>query len=521
MNYQVCIPLCGTGNRFRLAGYTTHKSCLDIHGRSMLSRVIEKFPGKPKFYIVTTAEIKDEIESCHSDIGYDLEYIIVNAHKHGPAYSLYLSLALLPGNISTFIVYCDISWEWDADTFNEMVGAGASIACHQGFHPHIVGNNFSAFCKAKEANESEVDASHRLLLEEIREKTSFTDNWSEELLSIGLFQVSDIRKLSQPINSMLSKVETVAGEYFPSLIFNYLCASDDVYLCLVSGFVHYGTPDSYRDFIQKADQLYRLTSASNSSEIRKCPYSSVIYASGNGTRMQGLANVPKALMPVGCQSMIEAVVVGLSLDESNAKIVVNSEQNFISPFNRQAEIIVIEPTSCQLDSLYSSRDVFNGMNSFMLCSCDCFASIDYSHLKMLIGGPKDFQAILFGTKPSLLQKQVGYKGMSSIEFEDAQITHVRVKSFEDVDNSAGLCGFFWVADGNFFKRRLIKTYQSQCHAGTERIVDHIFAQMAEDNIPMGYINVDDYIHLGTQEEYKEMLYWSKSFAGLLSSYDHK
>ena len=57
MNYQynVVIPLAGKGKRFKDAGFSDHKSVLDINGSSMLERIMEKFPYEPNFYLLTIA----------------------------------------------------------------------------------------------------------------------------------------------------------------------------------------------------------------------------------------------------------------------------------------------------------------------------------------------------------------------------------------------------------------------------------------------------------------------------------
>ena len=117
--------------------------------------------------------------------------------------------------------HIQILWSWEYDQFIKY-NSEASIL-HIDFHPHIVKNNFSAFCKidsTKSPSNSSIN-----YLDEIREKSSFTRNWMNEYLSIGLFQFSSVSLIRDSLTSLIQSDNRVAGEFFPSLLFNYLTPS--------------------------------------------------------------------------------------------------------------------------------------------------------------------------------------------------------------------------------------------------------------------------------------------------------
>ena len=51
------------------------------------------------------------------------------------------------------------------------------------------------------------------------------------------------------ISEMINKKQTIAGEYYPSLIFNYLYKKkENVFIEPVNNFCHLGKPEYFEDF---------------------------------------------------------------------------------------------------------------------------------------------------------------------------------------------------------------------------------------------------------------------------------
>ena len=200
------IPLCGVGKRFKTSGYKKHKSLLEIDKVHMLERIIGKFPEKTLLYIITSLSIKKELDKDqylkkrkNNNL---LNFIIIEDHTLGPAFTIYKAFKNLPKSIPTYISYCDITWSWENYNFNKPnKDQKAAIFCHYGFHPHLVNNNYSAFCLPRDDSKNN--------LAQIKEKDSFSNDWMNEPLSIGLFYVSDISLLESPLKEMISSDENV------------------------------------------------------------------------------------------------------------------------------------------------------------------------------------------------------------------------------------------------------------------------------------------------------------------------
>ena len=373
MNYQynVVIPLAGKGKRFKDAGFSDHKSVLDINGSSMLERIMEKFPYEPNFYLLTSQNIYELISDHVKKISQknSIKICLIDDHKEGPAYSLIKSLDQLPHNLVTFLSYTDITWSWSHDQFHEMYNSDASIACHSGFHPHLVNNNFSAFCKEILPRNSNISGIN--YLEKIKEKSSFTNQWMDEFLSIGLFQFKSLLLIKKYLILLIENEDRVAGEFFPSILFNYIKADYKVKLVNLNAFVHYGDPYSYRDFTVHAKNLYKLSTAKYEEKNDRSKFRSVIYASGTGSRMKSISSIEKADLAIGNMTLLDAVFCNLPIEPSNSIIVFNESQNFISQSFKSASNFKIPPTSSQLNSLLFSEKVYSSLSKFFICSCDC------------------------------------------------------------------------------------------------------------------------------------------------------
>ena len=380
----------------------------------MLERIFEKFPYDPTFYIVTTNDIYSQLETyVSSQHLYKIRIILIDPHKLGPAYTLYKALDSLPENTNTFLSYTDITWAWDIESFDTMYSSHASIACHTGYHPHLVNNNFSAFCLPQSQSVQSHSCSPKL--ERIREKQSFTDDWMNEYLSIGLFQFSSLSLIKELLHEMINiDDKKAAGEYFPSLLFNYIARLCPVELVFVDSFVHYGEPISYCDFTKHAFDLHKL-SLIEKSFFQDCfSYPSIVFASGTGSRMKTVSNLSKADIPVGKMSMLDHVYHSLPIHPSNSTLISNSDQTLLSDASKLCNSFIIPPTKSQLDSLLEASQVLYSLSNFFLCSCDCFADFDHKRLDSLIAS-SDPDLVLFGFNPSLLQNKLSKGTMSFLK----------------------------------------------------------------------------------------------------------
>ena len=353
---NLVIPMCGRGKRFRDGGYKSYKSMLQINYKNMLERIIQNFSCEEiDIYLITSDPIFTLFKS-HKDWGKlksKINLIKIKEHILGPAYSIYKAYSQIPKSRGTFISYCDITWHWD-ETIKPLELNDAAIFCHYGFHPHLIKDNYSAFCKPKKENPRE--------LEEIKEKSSFTDNWMNEPLSVGLFYIKDISIIKKPLDLMIKDNKRVSNEFFPSLIFNYILNNNfKVNLIPVKSFVHYGTPSQFEDINDWSQYFFKKNINKDKTKIELYP--SIIFASGKGNRMKKISKNNKALIKTGEKRLIDFVLDALPIKKSKTSIVFND--NEIKNHYKKYEInfFRIPKTNSQYESYRNDYRVYGSDNA--------------------------------------------------------------------------------------------------------------------------------------------------------------
>ena len=207
---NLIIPMAGKGERFKKEKYIDFKPFIKIDRKFMFEYVTEKFPAEVKIWVITCKILINENEKKYLKQK-NIEVIYINSHKLGPAYSIYKASQKLPLDESFFVSYCDIDWSWDFSKILKKLNSDGIVFTHKGFHPHKLMNNFSAYCKTQ-----------KNILLKIKEKESFTQNWLDEHLSIGVFYFKSGNEMILGITNLIKNNIKVSNEYFPSLIFNEL-----------------------------------------------------------------------------------------------------------------------------------------------------------------------------------------------------------------------------------------------------------------------------------------------------------
>lgn len=501
------IPLCGYGKRFKEAGYKKHKSLLHIDKLNMLERIIGKFPEKTFVYIITSLAIKKELKKDtylqkREELN-SIKFITIDDHILGPAYSIFKSLDKLPKRVPTFIAYCDITWSWENFKFvlpNENVKA--AIYCHYGFHPHLVNNNYSAFCLPSKDSRYE--------LSEIKEKDSFTSNWMQEPLSIGLFFIDDINLFKEPLENLIKDKKMVSNEYFPSLLFNYLVKSKiKVRLLSVENFIHYGTPTQFEDFISWVNFLkYSVKNL----KFKKL-YSSFIFTSGKGSRMKVISAEEKSLIKLGNKTFIEMILKIMPIKKSNIALVFNNLKVPLPFLEEKTSYLKIKETSSQIQSLFESKRFFKERHNFFICSCDCFGIFD-DNLFFDMTESGIYDVICFGFNPSLLQIN-SKSNYSTLHYKRDLVERIFVKRTNS-KSDLGLAGFFWIKNGNRFSLLIDDFCKLDNKFEREIIIDDLIEYFVNIKLKVGVITLKKYIHLGTPDEFNEYQYWHEHYKTLLN-----
>jgi len=476
---NVIIPCCGEGQRFIRAGYQDYKAGMDFMGKPILHHVMDAFPDDFIKWIITDTHHLVQIEKLTGKYQ-NVHLIVIEPHKNGPAWSINEACLQIPEHQQCFVAYNDVFWKWDIEEVMEFVKinrAEGIVFTHTGFHPHLFKNNFSAFCRTDGQT-----------LIEIKEKSSFTDNWMKEPLSTGVYYFSDTCVMLSKIKWMIDNGQKVAGEYYPSLIFNEM-KHDGLNVCVFETrpFVHLGTPEQYEDALHW-QQIFV-----DSNDTHSVPV--LIMMCGTGNRMKIVSEINKAGIEVHSQPMFRYVSDRINSSQT-CYLVNNATLDFTGEMD---EIINIHnQTSTQVESLFEALPYLREFKRILVNSNDCYGIFDTRRLDDF----NDFDIVLFGFKRRLIHTKQP-SAHSGFSVSGDHVTEISIKSVSE--NQQGLAGMY------YFPNVSILDYLNDIDCKCYESIDHFAQFLLGKKAKIGFIDLKHYVHLGTPEEYHEFSFWKKFY----------
>ncbi|GEM_PF-1247189 len=492
---NLIVPMVGTGSRFRKAGFDTYKPFIEIDGKPMIKHVMDAFPSDVTKYIIYSPDLVTEAELKYLKSFPDVVPCAVDAHKDGPVFSILRAEKYLPQDEAYFVSYCDIFWTWDYEkNIRPELDADGIVFTRQKFHPHLVKDNFSAFCKPSQSNPKTLDV--------IQEKKSFTDDWMNEPLSVGVFYFRKGSEMLNAFKKMVAAEKRVAGEFFPSISFNELIGEGKtIKMVDVDFFIHWGLPSQLGDF-NRWMRFFRNLRVSVKNKIETFNIRNICCMGGLGSRMKSLGDAPKALLPVDGEPMFKFVSKNMVPNTGVTILTVDNVAQKMGNLSDQFKVINLgEQTKSQFETLLRSRDYLTQQKNFLLTSCDALGLIDFKRLQTTIDAQNP-DAIIFTFTPSLLQNKLS-SHHTFVSALGTQITDVHIKS-KSSEADLGLAGLFWFKDGNVFKDLEATPFDQK----NEMCADHFLKHLVNSGKKVSAFALDNYIHLGTPEEYQEYEFWS-------------
>ena len=484
---NVIIPMCGEGRRFKKAGFSTYKPFIQADDTSIIELAIREFPLDLRIITISSKNIlsQDQIPNLET-IGIQVAFI--EPHSLGPAYTLYRAIHLIEDDEPYYISYNDISWEWNyQEVFPLLENHDAIVFTHEGFHPHLIQNNFSAFCEVEGNN-----------LIRIKEKGSFTDDWMNEPLSIGLFYFRKGSDLKRYLNRLIEEDKIkVQGEFYPSLLMNYAVEEDkDVRVFPVKTFVHLGTPEhlnDYNEWVHVRDHM--------NGHISDEKYDLVVMCGGTGERMKEFGR-DKTLLTLGDETVFD--VLTKTFNYRNLTAIVNDDT--ARHDYRVDQYNIGTPQPSQIDTLNAALPFLKEQKKFFLSSNDCFGT---SNLRP--DSIHDADIILYGFTPTMTQsKMVGTHTYFSVKGDSVTDIHIKSKSNED---DFGLAGFFFIRNGDIFNKHFQQFLKRQTKRDS---IDHFIKYLVEKSkAKVKFIELRHYVHVGTPDEYQEYNFWKNHFINIV------
>lgn len=491
---NLIIPAAGFGSRFRKAGYKVYKPFIPINNKFMIDYVMDPFPQNVKTFIIVNRDLLSDEQLKYLKDKDNTEIIEIEGHTKGPGYSIYCAADKLPLEESFFIAYSDIYWSWDFSKVKELLNYEGIIFTRRSFHPHLVNNNYSAFCLPESSNPN--------LLREIKEKGSYTPDWMEEPLSIGTFYVRNGHDMIKALETNIIQNNNVNNEFFPSLLFNELVKDNKkVFLHDVDFFVHWGIPEQLEDFIN-----WNKVFNNREDEDESLPNPDVqnfCCMAGTGERMKKFSNVSKAFLKIGEYPMYEFVMKQFGCGTNNLLTVNSIAEQIVKSSRLNYNIINLgEQTSSQIDTLRKSYSFLKESKNIFVTSVDAYGIYDRNELLKFINKEQP-DAIIFSFDPTLMQKKMS-EHHTFISVKGNRVTDVHIKN-RTSENDKGLAGFFWFSEGKIFE--LLDNVPEKNKG--EIYIDNFLKYLVDSGKKIYAFHLEHYIHIGTVNEYLEFMFWQE------------
>ncbi len=247
---KIIIPMTGYGSRFVAAGYSELKPFIPVQGKPIIQWIIEgMFPKETDILFICRQEHLDTIPEMERML-YRIAptahiFAIKNWEKKGPVFDVLRAADEIAEEEPCIINYCDFYMIWDWERFKKEVDrrkCDGAIPCYSGFHPHLmIPKNVYASCQT--------DSEENLLA--IREKYSFEAEKTKAKHSPGTYYFRTGELLKKYCRKLVEKQETLNGEYYASLPYNFMVQDGrKVWVPVnVSFFCQWGTPEDLKEYL--------------------------------------------------------------------------------------------------------------------------------------------------------------------------------------------------------------------------------------------------------------------------------
>jgi len=215
---KVVIPMSGMGQRFVDKGYIAPKPLLVVDGKMIIEHILDMFDRENDefvFIVNSKHEFENSISKVVSGLVKNSVVKVIEPHKLGPVFAVMEVSDFIKDEEEVIVSYCDNPYLWEYQDFKSYVldkDLDGCIITHTGFHPHRLATTRMAYLKMGKDD----------LMEEIKEKESYTeDHWSEHG-STGTYYFKSGNILKKYFNECINKNINYNGEYYVTLVYNLL-----------------------------------------------------------------------------------------------------------------------------------------------------------------------------------------------------------------------------------------------------------------------------------------------------------
>ena len=248
---NIVVPMGGSGEAFREAGYTAPKPMIKIAGRPMLLHLLDSLRlrlGDVVWLIIPSAtylKFASQLDLNAEFPTVDIRVCTFTCSTHGAAETVFIGLQhMTPAELSrrTLCLDCDTLY------FSDVLSMYRSVPSGKGMCAYFIDRGTAALYSYLRLNEQQMVA-------EVREKNAISD-----LANIGAYGFASGALLRTFIQEVLDSPQGLATEYFLSHTINKMIAAGHEFAAhLAEDCAQCGTPDKLEQFMSQVSAGKALT----------------------------------------------------------------------------------------------------------------------------------------------------------------------------------------------------------------------------------------------------------------------
>lgn len=515
---QLIIPMSGKGQRFIDAGFREPKPLIKVGEHTILQHVIDMFQHVDEIlFIVNEEHFHDEdlelalrIKKMVKNTPFQIS--VIPSHKLGPGWAIWQSREYIRQDFISIVNYCDFTCTWDSESFIKVLRSGIDglIATYTGFHPHMLRNNKYAYVTKNEEG----------FVTGIQEKNSYTEFPMNEEASSGTYGFKTGEVLLNSIADQISCNDNFNNEFYISLTYKNMISSNlKIQTFLIDHFLQWGTPEDFLEFQGWLD-FFKNEFSDTRHRISGVDHVKLL-AAGEGRRFQEAGyELPKPLLPIGDGLLIENSFKALGVNTAEVEFLIRENVATNNAFLKYCSTSDIKVNILsQLSRGQAETALFSiGSNSKGNCifaTCDSLLypeKVDFSTFK-----GKQIGAWVI--PPSNFAKMnPTHFGWVKLDSEQ-NIVSIRVKvAPEEFKDWYVICGTFVVGDLLETYKLLLEFLNSGEKVNGEYYLDTFLRFASKNNWNALGIVPENFISLGTPNEYETFSYWRKYFLNNLDKF---
>jgi NDP-sugar pyrophosphorylase family protein len=490
------------------------KPLIEVEGRSIISHVVDMFPGDHQFtFICNNDHLTDpelRMKARLMALKSDALVVGIDAHKKGPGYATAQIFDQLDLSTPMVINYCDFTCYWDFEdfiSFTEETQCDGAIPGYRNFHPHSLADNRYAYVKEQDGWASDV-----------REKEPFTATPMTEFASSGTYYFKSGEIAKKYITDNMENDLNVNGEYYISLPYVPMFRDGlNIAIYELQHFMQWGTPADLREYVYWSNIFRSLNNgagagAGASSE----PGTMLLPMAGAGARFKSVGySEPKPLIPVSGTPMSTQAMTTWPNHEKAVVItreeVLQGRSDFAptAPGTKLEMMVIDQITEGQASTCSLAKDRVDLDQPMTIAPCDSGALYDRGEFAKALIGDADVLVWAMRGHPSAAQFPEQYGWISE---SDGIVERISTKmALDDPSTDPIVIGTFTFKKASDFFNAADHMYARAGQINGEFYVDECINDAIELGLHVKLFEVDHYLPWGTPNELESFNYWQSCF----------